>query len=214
MSKITRIEKSSMFGRLTVIADEHPTMVLCRCECGVERLFRRTSLRYGTSKSCGCSAWEKFGGHNKQHGESQTPEYRAWSAMKARCERETHPAFRHYGGRGIKVCKSWSENYLNFLRDMGRRPEGATLDRLDNMGHYSPENCRWVSHQKNLQNTRASRRWVIDGKEYASAAEAAKANGVGSATIIGWCKGYKVKGRHYAARSGCSCENVYGESGG
>ncbi len=94
---------------------------------------------------------------NKTHGEGwhKTPEYHAWQAMRARCERPSFVAFKWYGGRGIKVCDRW-QKYEQFLSDMGRKPTAKhSLDRIDNSGNYEPSNCRWATREEQMRNTRA-----------------------------------------------------------
>ena len=98
----------------------------------------------------------------RRHGLSLTPEYRAWQQMVRRCTVPTHPAFSRYGGRGIKVCERWLAAVENFVADMGQRPAGHELDRRDNDGDYTPENCRWVTRKVNDRN-RASNRIVEFG---------------------------------------------------
>lgn len=88
-------------------------------------------------------------GRSMIHGESgvnATPEYRSWESAIRRCTNPKSEKFKHYGGRGIKVHESWRD-YRNFLRDMGRRPQGTTLDRIDVNGDYAPGNCRWADHK-------------------------------------------------------------------
>ena len=87
--------------------------------------------------------------------ERRTPEYIAWQHIKSRCNRSSHQFYRYYGGRGIKVCRKWSDSYEAFLADMGRRPMGYQIDRIDNDGDYCPENCRWVPQVINAINRRA-----------------------------------------------------------
>lgn len=77
--------------------------------------------------------------------------YNAWKSMRKRCSDPAHENYKHYGGRGIKVCARWEE-FANFLADMGERPEGMELDRKDNDRDYEPGNCRWVSHKDNCNN--------------------------------------------------------------
>ena len=100
----------------------------------------------------------------RTHGLSQTPEYRAWQQMIRRCVVPTHPAFPRYGGRGITVCERWLASVEDFLRDMGPRPDGHELDRRDNDGPYSPENCRWVTRKVNDRNRASNRVVEFDGE--------------------------------------------------
>ncbi len=210
--KINRLCAGDVFGRLTVIKDEHSTHALCLCSCGREKMVKRTSLRYGSSKSCGCAAAERLiTTWSRGHGMSRTPEYQAWRSMVARCSNRDHPNFADYGGRGIAVCERWMA-FENFLEDMGKRPPGFDLDREDNMGGYAPGNCRWVPHKTNQQNTRKSMRWTVNGVEFLSLSDAANATGVSDGVIRCWCLGYKVAGVAYPPRPGCSARRFYAKS--
>ena len=105
------------------------------------------------------------GWHRRRHGEARkTAEYLAWQNMRARCNRPTHPSYKDYGGRGIAVCKRW-DSYANFLADMGRRPgPGYSIERIDNDGPYSPENCRWATPDEQRRNQRTTRLVTFGGK--------------------------------------------------
>lgn len=148
------------FGRLTVLArgDDwtSPTSTarqvrwICRCTCGSEVLVLAASLRRGT-KSCGCLVRDL----PTTHGMYGTPTYLSWAAMIARCTRPRHKKWSHYGGRGITICDRWRD-FPNFLADMGERPAGHTLDRIDVDGNYEPGNCRWATPTQQRSNRRDS----------------------------------------------------------
>jgi hypothetical protein len=114
-------------------------------------------------------------------------EHSTWRGMIGRCQHPNHYAYSYYGGRGIAVCERW-QSFENFFSDMGYRPEGMELDRINNDQSYDKGNCRWVTHSENMRNSRLSRRWVILGIEYVSAQKAADALGVSRSMIHRMCK--------------------------
>lgn len=146
---------------------------------------RIADMNYGRIKSCGCYKKKKTIEKNTRHNMSDTPIHRIWSTMKSRCNNPNHEHYKHYGGRGIKVCDRWLD-FNNFYADMGDPPfEGATLDRINNDGDYCPENCRWATRKEQATNKRDRSDAVYlthDGKTQTQAAWA-KELGISPATI-------------------------------
>lgn len=120
----------------------------------------------------------------EQHGMARTPTYHTWAMMKQRCFNEKTAAHKKYGARGITVCERWRDSFAAFVADMGERPAGMSLGRIDNDGPYSPDNCRWESPKQQANNTRRTRRVMVDGEKRA-AREVADEKGLNQGKVAG-----------------------------
>jgi hypothetical protein len=154
------------FGLLTVIqyagaSSTRTSLWVARCECGNEKTVRRASLIDGLTKSCGCL----HAPHGETRNHATSPEWNSWSAMRARCENQSDPAWKDYGGRGVRVCERW-QTFEVFLADMGRRPTSShSIDRFpDKNGNYEPSNCRWATKKEQARNTRQNRILEYNGE--------------------------------------------------
>lgn len=151
------------FGQIKVIADAGTVVVgkkrkvkrqcyLCLCVCGKTWKVIGNNLRIGGTKSCGCTKAKNIRQAKFIHGRNgYDPTYSTWIAMRRRCYDKKFAKYATYGAKGITVCERWSE-FNNFLADMGERPTGKTLDRIDNTGNYEPKNCRWASSKEQRAN--------------------------------------------------------------
>lgn len=125
----------------------------CLCECGNTTITTGTLIRVGHTTSCGCYKWEQIMAAVTSHGQSSNPTYFLWNTMHARCYYEKSNSYPNYGGRGIGVCERW-HHFPNFYEDMGDRPEGLSLERVDVNKDYSPENCIWDTPSNQAYNQR------------------------------------------------------------
>jgi hypothetical protein len=129
----------------------------CVCDCGGHKIVQKGHLISGDIKSCGCFRREQSWLHNQLHGHSgngKSPTYTSWYAMIRRCTNPNHDYYYLYGGRGINVCERWRNSFIAFLADMGERPDGMTLDRVNSDGDYTPDNCRWANNSQQILNRR------------------------------------------------------------
>lgn len=125
--------------------------------------FWKSNYRSGRLDSCGCNRVNKISQNRRRHGCSSRKVYLIWRDMIARCSLNTHHAYASYGGRGIAVCERWL-TFENFYADMGDRPPGRSLDRIENDKGYSPENCRWATKMEQMYNRRVTRYYDWRGR--------------------------------------------------
>jgi len=206
-------------NRLTIIDINIPSVlsgsqlrrtIRVRCECGNEFDMKLHDFKEGRVKSCGCLL-KKSHGHtyySKDNTEEGRRTYGSYSSMKRRCLNPNNHNFSHYGGRGIKICDRWldeNNGYKNFLEDMGYRPKGMTLDRIDVDGNYEPINCRWADNKIQIINQRrfshikqyTDEEWLEIQKDYIenklSYDDISEKYSVSSQTIMEHFRGIKKK---------------------
>ena len=175
-------------GKLVALSfykkDKHGAHLwFCKCDCGnfaIVQKGRLTAKKRGI-KSCGCAKGNYKHGCCKKENK-YNPTYQTWQAMKSRCNRKTNKEYQNYGGRGISYCSRW-EKFENFLEDMKERPEGKTLDRIDNDGDYEPSNCRWATPLEQGRNTRKNK-WHTFNGETLTQAEFARKYGLSDYTLF------------------------------
>lgn len=154
---------SQRFGRLTVVSrganKGRQYGWNCVCDCGNTTHIAGASLRSGYTKSCGCLRVETTRQRRSKHQMSNTSEHGIWLAMKRRCYNKNNTDYLRYGGRGIKVCDRWINSFENFYADMGEKPYGCSIDRIDYDGDYTPENCKWSTNIEQANNKSTNARY-------------------------------------------------------
>lgn len=155
------------FGRLTVLGKDPNNIkfCLCICDCGQELLVNKHNLATGNSKSCGCLQVQKARHRMKtltyKHGKARklghSREYISWTSMKQRCYNKKSTSYKMYGKLGVSVCDRWLNSFESFLEDLGPRPMGYSLDRINCNGDYTPENCRWAPSKLQGRNKKSTK---------------------------------------------------------
>lgn len=190
------------FGRLVVIEISHRvknrTYWKCKCDCGNESRVTINKLRSGWTTSCGCYMRERQREGQLTHGMSGTTEMMAYSGMMTRCYNKNNSRYARYGARGIKVCDRWlgESGRTNFIADMGLKPSpGYSIERKENNGPYSPENCIWADSMTQGQNTSRVKNLTYNGK---------------TQCINAWCRdlGLSETGVHTRLKNGWTIERI------
>jgi hypothetical protein len=159
-------KSGDVFGRLTVVCIDslrqeksRKKYFKCSCSCGNLASVRIDHLNAMKILSCGC--WHDEAAvlintkHGHKHRGNSTPEYTSWAGMLGRCNDKNLKCYKYYGGRGIKVCEKWSNDFIAFLKDVGPRPcAGMSIDRIDVNGDYEPKNVRWADAKTQARNVR------------------------------------------------------------
>lgn len=185
------------FGRLLVVSrapnsPRNATRWNCICACGNKRIAVGGCLKNGTWQSCGCLRDEKL----RTHGLSKHPLWSTWRLMNERCYKPSDQAYERYGGRGIKVCERWKNSIQSFIDDMGQKPPGSQLDRINNDGDYCPENCRWATPTTQANNRRSNSIIFYKGR---------------AQTIMEWSRELGMSRRNISARynKGWTAERIF-----
>jgi hypothetical protein len=180
------LETGKKYNRLTIIGvsmrSGRNTIAVCRCDCGTEKEIYATHVRTGHIKSCGCLRVDR-GRANATHGKSHSGAYKSWTSMLSRCRNPNDGAYPMYGARGISFCKRWND-FTKFYADMGDRPAGHSIDRINNYKNYSPGNCRWATCKEQSQNKRNNVYVEFNGEKLC-VSEWSRRNGIPTQTIRG-----------------------------
>lgn len=177
MAKKLKINPGDRFGKWTIIKEVSPIIISnkprrmfeCRCECGNIKNVQLACLINGHSTSCGCEQKKKAAQAQLKHGlADRHPLYLTWKNMKKRCNNPNASEYANYGGRGIKVCKEWSEDFKVFYDwsiENGWNKE-LSIDRIDNTKDYTPDNCRWTDNMTQMNNTSRNYYVIYNNKTY------------------------------------------------
>lgn len=164
-AKKTPIEIGQRFSKLTVLSfvgysKNHSRIYRCKCECGQITDSIAANLANGNTKSCGCYRSDfcsRIGKSGFVHGRKKPDlTYSSWIAMRYRCNNQNSDHKKNYHDLGVKVCDRWN-SFESFLADMGERPIGKTIDRINPFGNYEPQNCRWATPKQQMNNRRISK---------------------------------------------------------
>ncbi len=186
------ITVGSRFTKLTAVEQISKWQWMCLCDCGGRKVVRHKQLIRGDNKSCGCLGTGSVPkhGHASKGIKGKSLTYKCWRSMMQRCYRVKDKNYARYGEKGITVCERWHD-FINFLSDMGKVPDGLTIDRYpDKSGNYEPTNCRWATQIEQVRNRSNTVKLTFNG-ETKPLAEWAEITGIKYCTLrgridIGW----------------------------
>src|SRR3990167_3487865 len=163
------------FGRLRVTSKaplrNRVTRFNCLCDCGNSVVVSTSKLATGWTRSCGCLRREATIQASTVHGMTRTAEHRAWQGAKRRCTDPALRSYADYGGRGIRMCSEWLNDFAAFFAHIGPRPSPShSLDRIDTNGHYKPGNVRWATVEQQANNKRSTRLLTVGNATHSIAA--------------------------------------------
>lgn len=179
------------YGLLTPIEYSHSKnkksnqFWLFKCDCGNEKISRLYDVKNGKINSCGCLHKRQLAERNKsnsKHGYFGTPTYDCWANIIDRCCNPNSSNYNAYGDKGITMCQKWRQSFEEFLKDMGERPEGFSIDRIDVYGNYEPNNCRWAN-AKTQANNRTNNRKINFNNQNLNLSEWSDITGIKPTTI-------------------------------
>jgi hypothetical protein len=153
-----------------------------QCDCGQQVVRTSNSIRSGNTQSCGCLGNETRANSTRTHGKTGSPTYISWSLMISRCTNPKATKYEAYGAKGILVCDQWMGSFTQFLADVGERPAGMTIDRIDNSKGYEPDNVRWATPYQQAKN-RSNVKLITAFGETLCLAEWERKTGVSRSTI-------------------------------
>lgn len=177
------------FGRLLVLklagkSNDNHYKWLCQCDCGNTKIIIGRDITSGKTKSCGCFARQLTSIRTLKHNMHGTKIYHIWISIKQRCNNSNNHKYKDYGGRGIKICKGWENDFMSFYNwsiNNGYK-EGLSIDRINNDGNYEPQNCRWVT-MKEQANNRRNNHYIVYKSEIHTITEWSRIIGISSSTI-------------------------------
>jgi hypothetical protein len=177
-----------LFHRWLVIGDAPRRLrrreLVCACECGIVKTVPFSRLNTGRSKMCQRCHKSAYPRRSRGRWHTAMPEYQVWRSMINRCTRPRQKDYPHYGGRGILVCERWLTSFSAFMDDIGERPPGTSIDRIDVNGNYEPSNCRWATVEEQANN-RPDNRMLTHGVLTMTASQWARRLGV-SCQLLDW----------------------------